>query len=110
MYNDVNESLFFEAEMLVTSMDYCTKPLLNDSYDLDLYFDFEGQNCSALDEDIVQDYQACRSTDGIIYGKFDFDTTIVTEFDLVCEEQYKVCCWSCSPPAAEYPLARIFQF
>ena len=40
---------------------------------------------------MIDDYEVCQSQEHIIYDDFEFETTIATEFDLVCDQQYKVC-------------------
>ena len=48
-------------------------------------------NCTWLNPNIINDYENCQSQDNrIIYDDFEFETTIATEFDLVCDQQYKV--------------------
>ena len=76
---------------MITSLDYCSKPVLNGSLIADYDETWpEEQNCSLIQEDFIDGYETCKSTERILYGKFDFDSTIVTEFHLVCNEQYKV--------------------
>jgi hypothetical protein len=85
-YSDIREDLFFQAgDDLVSSQDYCTKPdLIVDSSD---YWN----NCSSLPSWAYNgSYDTCLSSDSIIYEPYEFSTTIATDFDLVCDQQYKV--------------------
>ena len=49
-------------------------------------------NCSNLSPRSVNGYQVCEATDEqrILYDDFEFQSTIATEFNLVCDQQYKV--------------------
>ena len=76
-FNDVNSTLFFGYQ----ENNFCVKPTLNQNI----------TNCTWLSPNIINDYENCQSQDNrIIYDDFEFETTIATEFDLVCDQQYKV--------------------
>ena len=48
-------------------------------------------NCSNLSPRSVNGYQECEaSSERILYDDFEFQSTIATEFNLVCDQQYKV--------------------
>ena len=50
-------------------------------------------NCSFLSLDVITDTEHCDVTDPdqkILYEPYEFLTTIVTEFNLVCDQQYKI--------------------
>ena len=74
-YDDFNASTFFAPD--TPAEDYCLKPANFTSY----------PNCSDF-----QDYETCYGggLEKILYDEFEFDSTIATEFDLVCDQEYKV--------------------
>ena len=50
-------------------------------------------NCSLLTSDLISGTEICEVTDPakqIIYEPYEYKTTIVTEFNLVCDQQYKI--------------------
>ena len=64
--------------------DYCKRyPLINPGGSCNSTKDF---NLNASDDDMV----VCTSDQDIIYGEFGMDSTVVTRFNLVCNDQYKV--------------------
>lgn len=73
----MNASLFFQS-----SNSFCTKPSIPPTLTM--------TNCSKLTCHDFADYEACHSSERIIYEEFDFESTVVTDYNLVCDDQYKV--------------------
>ena len=74
-------------------VDYCyTRPLI-DSQKISQHCTNNSFNYSdSLQKD---DYQFCKPDDNlhVVYGAFGMDSNAVTEFDLVCDDKYKVIQW-----------------
>lgn len=83
-YGDINASVFFSEPGA-----YCSKPVLEENNGT--YLAVAG-NCSQFLTSI-ESYEACPSQERILYDDFEFEATIATEFDLVCDQQYKVTQW-----------------
>ena len=81
-FSDVNTSSFFRVKDPSLPLDFCTQPNVTWTELSHL------SNCS--DAHFNGMYQECQSSDRIIYEPFEFDTTIATDFHLVCDQQYKV--------------------
>ena len=63
-------------------LDYCTKPLLKNGSIT--------ENCTTLNDRLMQGHITCQKDDRFIYEAFEFESTIATEFNLVCDDKYKV--------------------
>ena len=77
-------------------LNYCLKPklLINDNLTTAGIISTGStsmNNCSViLESSLISHFEVCQSQERIIYDDFEFETTIATEFDLVCDQQYKV--------------------
>ena len=78
-FNDANISRYFQDP---DRPNYCEKPI----------FSMENVSNSSLSCDNlpIVGYEKCHSSDDIIYEPFEYDSTFVTEMNLVCEDQFKV--------------------
>ena len=82
-FSDVNTSSFFRVKDPSVPLDFCTQPNVTGTELSHL------SNCSDAHFNNGM-YRECQSSDRIIYEPFEFDTTIATDFHLVCDQQYKV--------------------
>ena len=68
-------------------IDYCKRfPVVNNLTILGQCTTKDDFNLTVPNHDMVQ----CTPDQDIIYGEFGMDSTIVTKFNLVCDDQYKV--------------------
>ena len=51
---------------------------------------FPNQTCPSGSFDLSASPLSCSQDGQWLYGQFEFTNTVATEFDLVCEDQYKV--------------------
>ena len=99
-FGDVNATLFFGSggyyDNNFEDPNYCLKPklLINDNLTTAGIISTGStsmNNCSViLESSLISHFEVCQSQERIIYDDFEFETTIATEFDLVCDQQYKV--------------------
>ena len=69
------------------NIDYCKRyPIKGDPKDVRQCSSKNNFNLSASNDELV----TCTPDQDIIYGEFGMDYTVVTRFNEVCEDQYKV--------------------
>ena len=103
--NDANQTLNKNSNTETVSLDkyyMCYKPIFNLSFPQQQNKNYgtprseilEVQsNCSFITTEDVAGYEYCDVTNPgqkVIYRPYEYQTTIVTEFSLVCGEQYKI--------------------
>ena len=65
-------------------IDFCKRyPVMNN-------LSVAGQCNSTSDFNLTAELVSCSPKEDIIYGDFGMDSTVVTRFNLVCDDQYKV--------------------
>ena len=73
-------------------IDYCRRyPVISNLSVFGQCVDESDFDLTAGDDELV----LCTPDQDIIYGKFGMDSTVVTRFNLVCDDQYKVLSESC---------------
>ena len=81
----LNESIFQHDQN--GEVDYCKTYPLKTSFEKDIV----GQNCTISHFNFSATPKQCNAQiSNVVYGKFVMETTIVTEFNLFCNEDYKV--------------------
>ena len=84
-YGDFNKTIIHPLIEDSTEINYCSNyPNGNRTY-LN-----RNDNCPPESFDVFGTAIDCERGDYFLYGKFEYESTIVTDFGLVCDDQFKV--------------------
>ena len=73
-------------ELFNATVGSCARPVLSNSSNKNKIYLY---NCSTIRPEMVNDVVECRSSqDSFLYAPFEFDSTVVTDFNLVCDQVY----------------------
>ena len=76
-----------------TNTQMCYKPVILQKNDSQFPLPLSERNCSFLTQDVTTGTEKCNFLDPnerLLYEPYEYESTIVTEFKLVCDEQYKI--------------------
>lgn len=79
-FQDIGLDAYFKDPLYPN---FCQRPILNHS----LFVNGSRYWCENLP---VVGYEKCGAQDQIIYGQFEYQSTLVTDLNLVCKDQFKV--------------------
>ena len=94
-WTNIQENDIFSdyTNILSTNKQMCYKPVILPKNDSLFPLLLSERNCSFLTQDFITGTEKCNFLDPnerLLYEPYEYESTIVTEFKLVCDEQYKI--------------------